>query len=243
MLNRKFLYSLVIWNLLSAIVAIAEKPPEEHHEGGAFQVYEESYQNVKKIKPLNFKGFGAYRTRLQKMCNYLDRDGQRAWLAERAKQLSRSREICTPCRALYVVLNSVCASKKKNISKSPIPTVGSDQEPQVPLSTPTTIVIMQDLKLEPQTELLDLISRISREMAEDSTAAEDNYKAIQNLLSELLNKHEKHPSELAYFEIFASYMRAPFEARGIGRKPHNTATDNIESHPIEQSSDWLNDKL
>ena len=229
---------LLFVNFVAADDHKKEKKPDFGEEvpggGSSFKAYEESIEQSKTVKLKAFKGFVAYKSRFVKMCKLMEEDGQRVWLHETTKKLVTPTKDCGPCRSLYSTLAATCSAKSKpKPKKKPVVEAkeeedssegegeeGSEEEGATPTPTPKPEVVKQ--ALDPSTELLDLVSGIFRQMAEDKDFAEENYLAVKTLTDLMKSSADKTSIQRNYLTTLAVYMLSPFESRGIGKKRSQT---------------------
>ncbi|MCO6430244.1 MAG: hypothetical protein J5J00_05235 [Deltaproteobacteria bacterium] len=192
---------------------------------------EESAAGVTKRRKV-FKGFGAYRSRINSMCRYIDQDGQRSWLAEISKTNASKERECSPCRSLYAVISSACADRlfsrrKPAVEAKPPPSeetevssedsdgdVDSAEPGENAASRPTAAPKASERKYDPRLEVLDIASRIFIEAAEDPEFGKENFSAVKHLTDKMLIIDDKELSERYYYDTLAAYILAPFRSRG-----------------------------
>lgn len=223
------IFLLVLSRSESALCEFGKHTSEigsEETGGNSFESYEESIEEAKKKHIKQFKGFGMYRSRIQSACKLLEAEGQRQWFFDTAKKFSNIKD-CQSCRSLYVTFVGACAGKTKtkvSAKKEKTPVVEEPSETHevateegTPVAKPTVSeknVIRGSW--DPSTELLDLISRIFREMAEDEEVAEENFKAVKHLTDNMRDPIDKKIDQKQYLDTLATYMLSPFIVRGIG---------------------------
>jgi hypothetical protein len=234
-LGKTFIPVLVIIAVCAACLVQAED-----EELNAFQLHEkkahaDKHQKEEKYK---FKGYSSYRPAFAQICTLIEQDGQLNWMTSKAQQYAYLDSDCVPCRTLYLSLNSTCKPRKpspvklKKKDKVTEETKVADskkegaegEEEKKPVEVEVKKVEKKIIKLDPSTELLDLISNVFRSMAlkEPPEEAFGYFTGVENLVTEMRDKDGKTEAEKIYYDTLAEFIEAPFKNEGFLTKSKNS---------------------
>jgi hypothetical protein len=246
------IFGLLLLGLLLWTVPIAhsqehkkseEVISEEASGGSSFESYVESVEEAKKKKARAFKGFGAYKGRVKKMCKLIGEDGHSEWFAVTSKRYANSMKDCAPCRSMYAMLAGSCLAGKTKlvIKKTPLPKVEkADANKEIPTSVPTkSEVKLKQPAWDPSTELLDIVSRVFSEMSDDKEVAEENFRAVKHLTDQMLMDKTLSNARASYFKTLSRFMLTPFEIRGIGKNKNEEDSYSSSEQAPKVSIDTL----
>lgn len=215
----------------------AEKPAlvsdgleEEPEELDAFEAHEQMFdkkrRRLKEEPHYVFKSYGPYKKQFAEICELIADDQQLEWLTGKAAIYAKTVDDCLPCKTLYATLNSSCKVKKsKQIKAKPINKKeaaeseedGQTEEEPTPEPTSTPLPVK---KMDPGTELIDLVSRTFIKMAEvkPREKAEGYFAGVEHLVREMRDEQGKSETERRYYSTLSAYIEAPFRSAGFIKK-------------------------
>lgn len=221
---------------------------EEERPKNAFELHEEEVVNAKskpeQSKSIIFKGYAPFRASFSQICALIDQDGQLGWINLKSAEYANNKQLCIPCRALYLSFETACKPKKvlvpkvkKKKKKKEEEEAEEDAEPEATPTPPKKVI-----RLDPGTELLDKISILFRDMAERKPveAAAGYFQGIEHFLIEMRKPDGKSIAEKAYYDTLAEFIEAPFKARGLTTEDKKSLKSG-KNVPIPTPSSSLDD--
>ncbi len=160
---------------------------------------------AEKKKAPKSPGFTKYSRMFLRWCQLLDKDGRKESMFTMLDYISDEFTECPGCRGFIRGFAFPCKPKPKPLTKrKPTPVPEGEPTPE-----PTVTPVPARVQREPNTELLDAISKGLIEIREDPKRINDAAVAVERLVKELRDPQHKSPGERDYFDVLAEYFHAP----------------------------------
>lgn len=175
----------------------------------------------KKVKPI--QSFTRFEGSLRKVCEELALEGRRDKVFELAVVRKKEERTCLPCRALWSSIASACRPPKvvaPKVKKAPkkveAEEEGGESEVEV---TPTPAPTPVPLKRYPNPSLLDQVSRLAVSIYEYDEGGESAKLALDTFVTTLLQLPGLSAAERDYYDIFTTYLTAPWQGLPVTPTP------------------------
>lgn len=153
--------------------------------------------------------FGPYSRRIRDLCEALRLDGREESLAVLMEANAVKDPHCPACFPFAKLVSSSCQPKKvvakKSRKKLAEEAEGDEAVPAEPVVVPRTF-----RQREPSSLALQRAALLGTSLSEDEKRAAEAEKAIRFVRQLLDSNTAAPPGEKEYFDIFATYLEAPF---------------------------------
>lgn len=174
--------------------------------------------------------YGKLRKQFAQLCASLKEDGRSDLIAKLLEPRLPKDYSCPDCRPLFIQFFAPCKPppppKEKLVTPAPVADVASEikvasSEPAHPSASESLEAASQIVPIPPQRypqlAVLDVVSEISRQLAEDSRSPEQTRQAVDQLVA-ILTSNSLTPGERDYLTTVASYFLGGFES-DVGTAP------------------------
>lgn len=181
-------------------------------------------EKPKKIKQI--QSFTRFEGAMRKVCEDLASEGRRDKIFELAVIRKKEEKICLPCRALWASLASACRPPKatqpkpvKKNKKVDEEAEGAGEEGGEVEATPTPSPTAIPLRRYPSPALLDQVSRLAVAIYEFDEEGESAKLALDTFSTTLLQLPALTVAERDYYEIFTTFLLAPWQGLPVTPTP------------------------